>query len=84
MTPPLVDLSPAPGRYPFPLSSSWTAVALEPLAGLFVVGLFLDGDLVELVDDPPDVRGYLRVLGAVVGTTPRSRPQGDADPCRER
>ena len=31
-----------------------------PVPGDLVIGLFLDGELVELVDDPLDVAGYLR------------------------
>lgn len=57
-----VELLPAPGRYPFPLTARWTAVVIEPLPGALAVGLFLDGQPVEVIDEPEDVRDYLRTL----------------------
>jgi hypothetical protein len=55
-----------PGRYLLPLSDRWLLVALAPVPGVIVLGLFLDGALVELVDDPLDVLGYLRTSPAFV------------------
>jgi hypothetical protein len=67
-----MNLEVTPGRYRLPLSDRWTLVALVPVSGVVVLGLFLDGDLVELVDDPLDVLGYLRASALVtpsIGTT---------------
>ena len=55
-----MDLELAPGRYPIPRSNRWTLVVLVPVFGVVVLGLFLDGEIVELIDDPLDVLGYLR------------------------
>ena len=63
----------APGRYPFPLSDRWILVVLVPVPGVVVLGLFLDGEIVELVDDPLDVLGYLR-LGRLPARVASSRP----------
>lgn len=63
------EFSPAPGRYPFPLSPRWTAVAIVPVPGFVAVGLFLDGEPVEVLTDPDEVASYLRLVGA----TPRER-----------
>lgn len=51
---PLMDLelTPAPGRYPFRLSDRWIVVALVPLPGVVVLGFFLDGELVQVIDEP--------------------------------
>ena len=47
---------------------------LVPAPGVFVLGLFLDGALVEFVDDPLDVLGYLRA-SADFRRAPRTRSQ---------
>jgi hypothetical protein len=56
------DISPAPGRYPFALGGGWTAVFLEPIPRYFALGLFRDGEPVELVDDDEDAREHLAGL----------------------
>jgi hypothetical protein len=61
-----LDLHPAPGRVPIPLSPRWTAVFLEPLPGVLARGLFLDGAPVEILTEPDDVRGHLALLGLPV------------------
>lgn len=58
------DLTPAPGRYPFHLSPRWTAVVLVPVPGVVAVGLFLDGEPVEVIDEQEDVLDYVDVLMA--------------------
>jgi hypothetical protein len=52
-----------------PLTPRWTAVVLRPVPelDLAVVGLFLDGELVELVDEDDDVDGYIEVLAGAAG-----------------
>ena len=55
----VLDISPAPGRCPIPLSPRWTAVFLEPLPGVLAFGLFLDGAPVEVVTEPDDVQAHL-------------------------
>lgn len=47
-----LDLSPAPGRYPFRLSERLLVVVLDIAGELAVLGFFLDGELVHLVDEP--------------------------------
>jgi hypothetical protein len=46
---------------------------------VIVLGLFLDGALVELVDDPLDVLGYLPRLGGLPGLAQDPGPS-----CRRR
>ena len=66
-----MDLELVPRRYP--LSDRWTLVALVPVSGVVVLGLFLDGELVKLVDDPLDVLGYLRASALMSGRPRRAR-----------
>jgi hypothetical protein len=70
-----IDISPAPGRTPIPLVGGWTAVLLEPVpgAGIVAVGLFLNGELEQLVDAPAGVRELVRQLqprGGLPGFAP--------------
>ncbi len=73
-----MDLELAPGRYPLPLSDRWILVALVPVPGVIVLGHFLDGALVELVDDPLDVLGYLRASAAFRRSARSSSPFSSA------
>ncbi len=63
---PTFDLSPAPGRLPFPLENGWTAILLEPLpgAGVLAVGFFHAGELELVVDEPAEVRALVRRFAA--------------------
>ena len=56
------DLTPAPGRYPFPLSPRWTAVVVVPVPGAIAVALFLDGEPTIVIDERLVARRYLRAL----------------------
>lgn len=69
------DLSPAPGRVPFDLGGGWTAVILHPIAGidLAVVGLFLEGELVEVLDEDDEVHSYVQALASRCGATAARR-----------
>ena len=79
-----LELASAPGRYLLQLSDRWLLVALAPVPGVIVLGLFLDDALVEVVDDPPDVLGYFRAYpalgerlrGSVPTLTPGERRRG--------
>lgn len=57
------DISPAPGRYPFPLTPRWTAVAIVPVPGVVMLGLFLDGEPVEVLTEPEEVAARLLAIG---------------------
>ena len=41
-----------PGRHPIGLSPRWTIVVLEPVFGLVALGVFLDGELLYVIDEP--------------------------------
>ncbi len=71
-----LELASAPGRYLLPLSDRWPLVALAPVPGEIVLGLFLDGALVELVNNPLDVLGYLRASAAFWRSSPFSSAPG--------
>lgn len=47
-----LDISPAPGRHPIHLTSRWTIAVLEPVPGMVDVGVFLDGELLYVIDEP--------------------------------
>jgi hypothetical protein len=47
-----LDLAPAPGRHLIRLSDRWHVVALEPIDGVLVLGIFLPGELVQVIDEP--------------------------------
>lgn len=49
---PDVELAPAPGRFPIHLSARLTVVAMVPVDGEVVLGFFLDGEFVHVVDEP--------------------------------
>jgi hypothetical protein len=55
------DLTPAPGRFPFPLGGGWIAVAIIPWPGMVALGLFLDGEPVEILEDD-DAREHIARL----------------------
>lgn len=55
---------PAPGSHPIPLGSGWTAVLLQLLPGgpVAAVGLFHQGHLETVTDEPDEVRRLAREL----------------------
>lgn len=58
-------LEPAPGRTPIRLDARRTAVILRPILErpeLLMVALFLDGEVLEVIDDPAEVAAYLWAL----------------------
>jgi hypothetical protein len=46
-----LEISPVPGRHPIRLSPRWTAVVLEPAPGVVALGVFLDGELLYVIDE---------------------------------
>jgi hypothetical protein len=78
-----LEIACAPGRYLLPLSDRWLLVALAPVPGVIVLGLFLDGALVELVDDPLDVLGYLRASATFRRSSRSSSPFSSAPSTRD-
>ena len=47
-----LGISPSPPRHPIRLSPRCTIVVLEPVPGLVALGVFLDGDLLHVIDEP--------------------------------
>ena len=47
-----LDLVAAPGRYPFQLTDRFAVVVLEPVPDVVIVGIFFDGQLVRMIEDP--------------------------------
>jgi hypothetical protein len=47
-----LDLLPAPGRYPFHLTDRLAVVVMNPIDDVVVVGYFLDGGLIWMLEDP--------------------------------
>jgi hypothetical protein len=70
----LADIGPAAGRYVLLLGPRWAIVAVEPVAGAFALALVLDGELVDVLDEPDEVAAYLAGLpaGWIGGEAPRS------------
>lgn len=64
-----LDISRAPRRSPIRLSSRWTLVVLEPLPGVVAVGVFLDGGLLDVINEPAG-----KAFSLAPRRPPRSRP----------
>ena len=47
-----LDLLPAPGRFPFQLTDRLAVVVMTPIEDVVIVGLFFDGELVRMTEEP--------------------------------
>lgn len=47
-----LDLVAVPGRWPFHLTDRLAVVVLEPVPDVVIVGLFFDGELFRMIEDP--------------------------------
>jgi hypothetical protein len=47
-----LDLIDARGRYPFQITDRLAVVVLHPVDGEVIVGVFLDDELLRMIEDP--------------------------------
>lgn len=47
-----LDLVAAPGRFPFQLTERLAVVILQPVPDVVIVGVFFDGELVRMTEEP--------------------------------
>ena len=47
-----LDLVPAPGRFRFPITGRLAVVIMNPIDDVLIVGLFFDGELVRMTEEP--------------------------------
>lgn len=47
-----LDLVAAPGRFPFQLTDRLAVVILQPVPDVVIVGVFFDGQLLKMTEEP--------------------------------